>query len=161
MNDRRDNTKLSNMSIGYITVMMIFAVICLTILAVLSFQTADSGSALTERNAEYTRQYYEADSKAKQTLMLLDKAAAEAQDSGFFEDVFPSAITKISDITLSPTMGGAYVHYNTEINNRLSLSATIKFYSSPQNGNRYEITEWNTVAADSADTGLNVWDGDF
>ena len=40
----------SGIGIGYVSVMMIFAVICLTILAVLAFQAASSDERLSEKN---------------------------------------------------------------------------------------------------------------
>ncbi len=154
--------KISNLSVGYITVIMVFAVICLTILAVLSFQTASSGNALTERNAEFNAQYYAADTKAKQTLMRLDNAAVTAAESGFFEDTFPSIAAEIEGVTVSPAMGGATVKFGTELNGRLTLSVSVKFFASPrENGSRYEITEWKTVSAADTDSGLDIWDGNF
>ena len=154
--------KLSNLGIGYVSVMMVFAVICLTILAVLSFQTADSGSALTERNAEYTQQYYEADSKAKHTLMQLDYAAAAALESGFFEDTFPELISDIDEVTCSPVPGGFAVKFTTELNDRLTLCAGAKFFSAPaKGGSRYEITEWKTASTGTEDNGPSLWDGEF
>ena len=57
----------SGIGIGYVSVMMIFAVICLTILAVLAFQAASSDEKLSEKNTDFTHEYYAADTEAKKT----------------------------------------------------------------------------------------------
>ncbi|MBQ9947959.1 MAG: hypothetical protein IJO91_06175 [Oscillospiraceae bacterium] len=157
MNKNKQGFK--GIGIGYVSIMMVFAVICLTILAVLSFQAADSSNTLTQRNSQFTHEYYAADIKSKEILMQLDNAALEACDSGFFEDVFPELAEKIGDVSITPLMDGYSAYYSIPLNNRLSLSVSVKFTDDPDG--RFEIQDWKTVSADSNNDGLNVWDGEF
>ncbi len=157
--DKRNKQGFKGIGIGYVSIMMVFAVICLTILAVLSFQAADSSNILTERNSQFTHEYYVADTKAKEILMQLDNAALEASDSGFFDDTFTELAQSIEGVSVSPTAGGFSARYSVQLNERLSLSVNVRF--SDLLSNRFEILEWKTISADSNSSGLNVWDGEF
>lgn len=151
----------SGIGIGYVSVMMIFAVICLTILAVLAFQAASSDEKLSERNSDFTREYYAADTKAKRILMELDNAAVAAAESPFFEDSF-TELSAESGASLTRTADGFRAEYSVELNERLSLFVGAVFYSVPaaHGGERFEIVEWRTASAsESVDKPLNVWDG--
>lgn len=153
----------SGFGIGYVSIIMIFAVICLTTLAVLSFQAADSDEKLGLKNADFVQDYYAADSQAKQVLMRLDNAALLAAESGFFEDAFPSLIQEEDGVKLTPVMDGIRAQYSVPINERLTLEVTAKFYSFPGGSSRYEIAEWKMLAdiPENEDNHLNVWDGSF
>ena len=88
-----DNTEKKGRSggtvgVGYISIMLIFTVICLTIFAVLSFQAVYSSDKMTNRSDGFTQQYYTADTEAKKTLSRLDGLAAEALDGFSFEEGF-------------------------------------------------------------------------
>lgn len=160
MNEKKNNS-FSGFGVGYVSVMMIFAVICLTILAVLSFHAADSGNALTERNAAFTAEYYAADAKAKQLLMKLDEAAFAGHQSSFFEDDFPALVSGYDGVSVTPVPDGFRVSYDTAINDRLSLSSEIIFYTTPLNGRRYDIIKWSSSSPDTQDSGPALWDGEF
>ena len=94
---RLDNTEKKGRSggtvgVGYISIMLIFTVICLTIFAVLSFQAVYSSDKMTNRSDGFTQQYYTADTEAKKTLSRLDGLAAEALDGFSFEEGFIEAV---------------------------------------------------------------------
>lgn len=152
----------SGIGIGYVSVMMIFAVICLTILAVLAFQAASSDEKLSEKNIDFTREYYAADTEAKRILMQLDNAALTAAESPFFEESF-TELSAESGANLSRTAEGFRAEYLVPLNERLFLRVGAVFYSFPaaHDGNRFEIVEWRTASAsDASDKPLNVWDGE-
>ena len=67
----------STVGVGYISMMLIFTVICLTILAVLSFQAVYSNDRVSSRSERFTQEYYDADMAAKRTLAQLDGIALE------------------------------------------------------------------------------------
>ena len=152
----------SGIGIGYVSVMMIFAVICLTILAVLAFQAASSDERLSEKNIDFTREYYTADTEAKRILMELDNAALTALESPFFEDSF-TELSAASGASLTRTAEGFRAEYRVELNERLSLIVEAVFYSVPaaHGGERIEIVEWRTASSSEAiDKPLNVWNGE-
>ncbi len=149
--------------VGYVSFLLVFAVICLTCLAVISFQTAASGDVLDEKNHDFNQNYYIADGSAKEILMRLDSAALAALESGFFADAFPELAAEIEGVSISGTPEGFKANYSVPISERLSLRVSAVFYSAPElhSGSRFSIDEWKTVIPDgnSEPNTLNVWDG--
>lgn len=149
--------------VGYISIMLIFTVICLTIFAVLSFQAAYSNNSLSSRGDEYTQQYYTADMAAKKILSELDSEAAELIEGFSFSEEFSAAAREISGGTAAQSISdgreGIRVDYSVEINERQNLSVSVLFYSS-YGGDRYKILSWKCASeSDAADNHQNVWDG--
>lgn len=67
-----DNSRRSTgVSIGGASLLMLFAVLCMTVFAVLSYVTAGSEVQLAEKSAAAVTAYYEADAKACDTLNAL------------------------------------------------------------------------------------------
>lgn len=161
MDDKRsDVTTSTGLGVGYVSLMMLFAVICLTVLSVLSYQAAGSNEILNERSSSFNSEYYRADGRAKSILMQLDKTALECHNSGFFADSFADECSAFSDVTVTPVAEGFRVEYSETINDRLLLDVEIVFFSSPQ-GDRYRIDSWKTLPTDldEQDSSLGVWDG--
>lgn len=154
----------SGIGVGYVSVMMIFAVICLTVFAVLSMRASSSSYELNKKSSSYTTDYYAADSKAKAILAELDETAYYAHASGFFEDSFGEAI--LSDgVKLYPVSDGFRAEYSVPLNQNLTLYVKVIFYSdtSAHSGARYDIISWNTSGnmPEETDAPLNVWDGEI
>lgn len=145
------------MGTGYVTIMLIFAVICLTAFAVLSFQAAYADERLSARTQEYTREYYAADAKAKEVLAQLDGIAQSARESGFFAESFSD---ECENAALYPQIGSVRAEYSCEINERQSISVSVIFYENEDMG--FEITRWQTVSSGAEEEApLGVWDGNF
>ena len=158
--DKKQGMLSGGMGTGFVSLIMIFSVICLAVLAVMSYQAASGNDVLNEKSIAYTKEYYEADSRAKEKLMLLDKAALNAAD-GFFESDFETLCLEIEGVTLKKCMEGFNTEYTEAINDRLSIKVSAVFYSMPTENGRYRITSYKTVSADSAEDEkpLGVWDG--
>ncbi len=162
---KNNNTRFNGLGIGYVSLVMLFTVICLTVLSVLSYQAASANDMLNEKNTAFTTEFYAADSRAKDKLCAIDGAALGAMQSelqgGFFDDEFTACCEEIGGITLQRLPDGFSVSFTEAINDRLSLDVQAKFYSKPVNGERYRIERWKTTAADdigSADP-PDLWDG--
>lgn len=159
---KKKNARSLGLGIGYVSIMLIFAVIGLTMLAVMSFLAAGSDIVLTQKSAEYTADYYAADSRAKQKLAALDQAALE-MESTFFEESFSQAAEDVSeDVKTTVIPEGVRVEFTEEISGKQRLYAAVTFFSQP-NGTRYRIDRWQsgTESAEVEDEHLNVWDGTF
>lgn len=152
----------TGIGIGYVSVIMIFSVLCLTILAVLSISSSDSARQMSARSSEYLTSYYSADSKAARILSELDRAALEAHESGFFEDSFMQSELP-EGVRLSPSPEGVSAEYSVPVNERTELRLKVTFYSEPEmhSGKRYKVNSRKTCSAggDEEDNRLNVWDG--
>lgn len=149
--------------VGYISIMLIFTVICLTIFAVLSFQAAYSNNRLSERGVEFTRQYYAADMQAKKILSQLDLKAAEITGGFDFTGEFVAAAQEISGGSAQKTVQNGVecvrVEFTAPVNDRVSLSVSVLFRSA-WSEKRYEILGWKTTTTDiSDDSRPNVWNG--
>ena len=160
MNNEK-KARFTGVGIGYVSIIIIFAVIVLTALAVLSFQAAGAGVGLTEKSAEYTAEYYSADSEAKRILAELDAAATEGGD--FLLDALTEAAEPDREIRVSQVSEGVRADYSVKINERQSLNVSVTFFEVPLNGGRWRIDRWQsgTDDAGSGEGHLGVWDGTF
>lgn len=145
--------------VGYISIMLIFTVICLTILAVLSFQAVYSNDRVSELSEQFTQQYYDADMAAKKTLAQLDNTALEALDGFSFEESFVNSAAELDGVQTAVVPGGVWVDYSVGINERQVLSVSVMFYSGPADS-RYDILRWQSSTEDiEQDSHPSVWDG--
>lgn len=158
--DKNDRLHGSGIGVGYVSVMLIFAVICLTVFAVMSFRAASANDGFNVRSGDYLKEYYAADSAAKSRLAELDGIAKSAAESGFFEDEFEVAAGALEGVALNRIMNGFSVNWSVKINERQALLAEASF----TNDGNFEITRWQTQTIsteDSSDSHIGVWDGSF
>lgn len=156
--NKKDRLNTSGLGVGYVSVMIIFAVICLTIFAVLSFSAASSSDGFNKRSGDYLQQYYTADSAAKSRLAVLDGIAKDAAETGFFEDEFETAVYEQTEgVALRRIMNGFSAVWTEKINDRQELSVEVDFTSD----GGCEITRWQsrTISGESSESHLGVWDG--
>lgn len=161
MNENKKRTFSGRgLGVGYVTLIMLFAVICLTILAALSYQAAHANEKLVDKNVSFCTAYYKADGKAKQTLSRLDDAALTAHKTGFFADSFAELSAEFEGVTVKAVPEGFEVSFSEPINERLSLSVSAVFFENPSE-ERYRIEKWKNVSSedDADDSVLGVWDG--
>lgn len=153
--NKRSGFRGSGMGVGYVSVMVIFVTVCLTLFAALSLHAAGSDDAFNERSGEYLRQYYAADAKAQENLARLDEAAHNA-DEGMLWEALEAAVGENAG-EVSPVRGGCMVKYSVKINDRQELMCEVVF---TENG--YEKIRWQSAAAIAeGDDHPNVWDGNF
>ena len=139
---------------GYLSIMMIFVVLCLTMLAALSYSTAQNEQKYSEKSGDYTKAYYAADLGAKRVLAAVD-AAASGYD--FYTDfMFLAELDEIDGVDYTPLPDGIEISWTTPINNRQSIRASVKY-----SDGGYEITEWRTVYSEyETSAPPNVWSGE-
>ncbi len=138
---------------GYLSLMMIFVVLCLTILAALSFSAAENGKKYSVKSAEYTAEYYAADLAAKRVLAEIDEFAAEYDDYSDF--MFLAELEKIDGISCDSVIGGVEISWLTEINPRQNIYSRVKYSAGGA-----EILCWQTVSSGETEQApLNVWQG--
>jgi len=156
--------------VGYVTLIMLFAVICLTVLASLSYQAARANDKLNEKSVYFTSWYYLADGRMNEVLSVLDEAAYEAHETGFFADSFETIYNeKLSvladqvydNAVIKRVQEGFMVSYSCPVTDNLELSAEFLFFDMPIDDRRYEIKKWKTVAVtdETDEETLGVWDG--
>lgn len=132
----RDNRKRAPLPVGGSSLLTIFAVLCLTVFAVLSLATVQANGRLGDRSADAVLEYYTADCRAEELLARL--RAGER----------PEGVTRKED--------GSYA-YACPISDSLTLAVEVTV-----EGSAYTILRWQAVStADwQADDSLTVWDGE-
>ena len=156
-----DGISVNGLGTGYVSLIMIFVMICLTALAAMSFSAAGMSDSLSEKHSGNMAAYYEAESEANRILMRIDEAAYEAAKSGLFMN-FEVSAAEIDGVTVSPCREGYTVSWSRDITDKLALMCEVTVFASPDNGVRYKVTQWQTVPAGmTADVPLNVWNGTF
>lgn len=175
--DKKNKVRSTGMGVGYVSVMLIFAVTCLTVFAVMSFSAASANDGFNVRSGDYLKQYYTADGAAKSRLAVLDSIAKAAAETGFFEDEFEDQFNAAAEsgftgnkfaaeadffngITLGRIMNGYSAAWSEKINDRQELSVEVSFTSD----GGCEVTRWQsrTISSEeSSESHLGVWDGSF
>lgn len=132
----QNKRKASPVLVGGSSLLTIFAVLCLTVFAVLSLATVQANGRLGDRAAEAVQNYYAADCRAEE---LLARLRAGEQ---------PEGVTRKSD--------GRYA-YACPISDSQTLAVEVTV-----EGSDYTILRWQAVStADwKADDSLSVWDGE-
>lgn len=120
--------------VGASSLMVIFAVLCLTVFAVLSLATARSGYRQAVSAAESVREYYEADCLAEEILALIRNGQT------------PQSVIENNGI----------YYYTCPISETQTIEVSVK----AENG-EYAVVRWQSVPADewSAGEDMDVWDG--
>lgn len=139
---------------GYLSIMMIFVVLCLTMLAALSYSTAQNERKYSEKSGDYTKAYYAADLEAKRVLAAVDAAASEYSD--YTDFMLLAELDGIDGIEYKAFQGGLEISWTTPINNRQSIRSVVEY-----SAGGYKITDWRTVYADyETSAPLNIWSGE-
>ncbi|MEA4815621.1 MAG: hypothetical protein VB120_02035 [Lachnospiraceae bacterium] len=140
--------KPPKMNIGLSSLVVIFAVLCLTVFSVLSLSSAIVEKNLAEKSAASVKEYYEADFKAAE---YVDKLKEIYSFTGEFEDSSLGLEFEIEE-----ALDGKYVSYAVPINESQAISVVLKFSVDKMN-----IEEWKVVQTGdwTPDDSLNVWDG--
>jgi len=121
-------------AVGGSSLLVIFAVLCLTIFALLSLSTVQADGRLTEISAKSVKQFYAADRQAEEILAdlrngIIAEGVKKEGDCYFY--ICPVSDTQILQVAVRVT------------------------------GTEYEILKWQTKSSANweADDNLHVWDG--
>lgn len=131
MNERQ---RFSPPAVGGSSLLVIFAVLCLTVFAMLALSTVQANGRLSDASAEAVTAYYAADAQAEAILAQLRAGQVP-------EDV---------------TVTGEIYTYTCPISDTQALEVEVRV-----SGTDYEVLRWQSVStADwQADECLHVWDG--
>lgn len=132
--------------IGSASIILIFAVLCLTIFALISLSTARADKALADAEAILVKEYYEADTLAECILAELVKA-----------DEIPDAVYGVDIILyLDMETGTDIVSFSCPISDRKELYVEIAVFE-----DSYDILEWRMqdIGVWEIDDDLPVWAG--
>lgn len=134
MNEKR-NPRFSPPAVGGASLLAVFAVLCLTVFALLSLATVRSDSRLAEASVKAVSDYYAADCKAQEILARLRSGE------------IPDGVNTDGDV----------YSYSCRVSDTLRLDAEVRI-----NGSGYSVLQWQTVPAGKweIDESLDLWDGE-
>ena len=134
-----DEKRFSAPVVGGSSLLVIFAVLCLTVFALLGLSTVQAGGRLSEASAEAVSAYYAADCRAE---AILARLRAGELPEGVEETVTPE---------------GRTCAYTCPISDTQTLAVEVRL-----EGTDYTVLRWQAVStADwAADETLDLWDGD-
>ena len=150
----KNNSRPAGIGTGYLSLVMIFVVLCLTMLAALSLSAAESERKYSEKSAEYTKAYYKADTRAKYTLAQIAETVRNYTDYSDF--MLLGELDAIEGVSYESRPDGIDISWTTEINDRQSICSEIRI-----TGAGLDIISWRTIQGTvPEETPLNVWDGE-
>ena len=122
-------------AVGVSSLLVIFAVLCLTVFALLTVSTVRANQSLSDSAASALLGYYQADTNAEKTLAALRSG-----------DV-PAGVTQVGDV----------FYYAHPISDTQTLAVAVRV-----EGSGYHILRWQAVSTAEwqADDRLPVWDGE-
>ena len=122
-------------AVGGSSLLVIFAVLCLTVFALLALSTVQAGSRLSDRSAQAVLDYYQADSRAEAILAQLRRGER------------PTGVEAEGD--------GRY-RYACPISDTQTLMVEVQV-----DGSRYTVLRWQAVSTTQwqAEEDIDVWSG--
>ena len=137
----------SGIGIGSASVVLVFAVLCLTVFAVISYTSAAGGKALSDVEASLVKSYYEADTIAECILAELLTA-----------DTIPDSVRGV-EVTakIDPELAAETVEFSCAVSDGKELNVRIALYE-----NSYDILNWRmrNTGTWQIDDDLPVWTGE-
>lgn len=150
----KSGKKPAGIGVGYLSVMMIFVTLCLTMLAVLSCSTAENQRSYSRKSAEYTKAYYAADLEAKRTLASVDGVLSGYGD--YTDFMLLAELDGMENIGYESVPGGIVISWKTPVNGTQSILCEVKYTPKGR-----KITAWHTVSSNEPkEKPLNVWSGE-
>lgn len=135
------------MGVGSASIMLIFAVLCLTVFSLISLSVAQSDKSLADTEAELVTQYYEADDLAERVLAGILESGA-----------IPREVLGVSIGTWwDEGLEAEIAEYSCPISDIKELGVKVAI-----TGDTYDILVWKMINTDEwvIDDAINVWSGD-
>ena len=129
---KREKERFSAPAAGGVSLLVVFAVLCLTVFALLSLATVQADVRLAEASARSVKAYYAADCRAQELL-------ARLKNGEFPEDVY---------------LEGEHYVYEVPISDSQKLAVELS--------RDFTVLRWQAISAREweNDETLDIWDGD-
>lgn len=167
-----NNKRKFSINIGFSSILMVFIMICLVTFSTLTLLTANSDHRLSQKMADKTTAYYEADMKAKTTACMIDQYLASLYESSADAASYYNGINEeLIRGELPDKVYGFLVNYDNEtpvISYQVMISSVQTLHVSlevhyPENEEEtfYLITQWQTKTSNAPveEEHLNLFGG--
>ncbi len=152
--------RFNGIQIGIPSLVVIFAVLCLVVFAVLSLMSAISEKHLQERSIAATEAYYEADVLCEEHLAEIDeilvKERGQAVSEGNYKERLNARLRSMYDSTSD------LISFSEKINENMILHVELKVLPMGSE-NRYKLLKWQeeNISDYEVDQSMPVWTGEF
>lgn len=146
--------RLSGINAGLSSIVMVFAVLCLTIFAVLSMVTAKSEKRLVEKSASSVENYYTADSACETILGQIYEAWKECSSPEDLKTKLSGIDNMPEDLYMTIEKGRLYISYSQKADENQCLQVGLAADTQDFQIKAWQLArtgEWNI------DEHIHVW----
>lgn len=145
MDSRKKQSSFS--SIGITSLVLIFVMLCLLTFSVLSLVTARADLRLSQKNAERTSAYYDAENRANDVLLSVISCIEEYKDSPDASVFYQKLRERLDGQNGILFTGADSLEYEVLLDKEQLLSVSLEIsYETYDDGSHYRILAWNTVS---------------
>lgn len=155
----------STVRIGPVSMFTLIAIICLSVLAVLSVTTANASFNMARLQADSMTQQYAAEDAAQKFVAAVDQqsrataGAAETRATAV-AGTLEATIWKLQQETASTvTISAQVVGSDVQAQFACSNGRTLEIIMTILNDGNYQIKQWNMTAAKNNAQSENLWSG--
>ena len=152
MDSRKKQSSFS--SIGITSLVLIFVMLCLLTFSVLSLVTARADLRLSQKNAERTSAYYDAENRANDILLSVISCIEEYKDSPDASVFYQKLRERLDGQNGILFTGADSLEYEVLLDKEQLLSVSLEIsYETYDDGSHYRILAWNTVSTHEWESG--------
>lgn len=145
MDSRKKQSSFS--SIGITSLVLIFVMLCLLTFSVLSLVTARADLRLSQKNAERTSAYYDAENRANDILLSVISCIEEYKNSPDASVFYQKLRERLDGQNGILFTGADSLEYEVLLDKEQLLSVSLEIsYETYDDGSHYRILAWNTVS---------------
>ena len=145
MDSRKKQSSFS--SIGITSLVLIFVMLCLLTFSVLSLVTARADLRLSQKNAERTSAYNDAENRANDVLLSVISCIEEYKDSPDASVFYQKLRERLDGQNGILFTGADSLEYEVLLDKEQLLSVSLEIsYETYDDGSHYRILAWNTVS---------------
>ena len=156
--------RTAGIGIGYTSIMVIFVIISLTVLAVLSYTASGANQTLNDKSRIYMTEYYSAEVRVDKTIFDINETIDSCIKDGMFDWTFEDAVKKINGVSVikhTDTFGVAFTEKIND-NQQIYIEINVPIDPSLTNDENFTIIKRQIIYTDDAtefNPMQNVWDG--
>ena len=132
---------------GFSTILLTFVLIAVVIFSALSLVTAYSDYKLSNKVAENTKGYYNAETRANEKLAVIDQILADCYFSSPDKDTYYSETSKLLADTGTLDTTNYTLSFQEPIGEKQYFQVTLQLnYPSNEEDSFFEVIEWRSVS---------------
>lgn len=145
---KRTNNRKPGFNVGSASIIMVFAVLCLTIFSVLSFTTSSSDLRLSQRASKSISDYYLAEYRAEDKVLQISNQVKKDGNLDSLKALSGEISKNSSEFTFS---------FTEPVDDRRMILVELAF----DKNNDITITRWNLLSSSDwiPDNSMDVWSG--